>query len=160
MLLKLGFRRAGRHRFLTGLSSFCGIALITGIGPAAAAHGGYTAEQARAGQRVYARHCMRCHGGRMEGEAGPPLKGSPFASNLSYSKMTARQLFDFVKQHMPKNAPGSLSDRQYRQVFSYILAQNGYPKGPRPLTDKSVSGIDLLPYPGTANKSTQGQSSH
>jgi len=96
----------------------------------------------------------------MEGEAGPPLKGSPFASNLRYSKISAQQLFDFVKQHMPKNAPGSLSDRQYRQVFSYILSQNGYPKGPQPLTDKSVGGIGLLPYPGTGNKSTQGQSSH
>jgi hypothetical protein len=70
----------------------------------------------------------------LQGQAGPPLKGKPLASNLRYSKISAQQLFDFIKQHMPKNSPGSLTDQQYRRVFAYILSQNGYPKGDKPLT--------------------------
>jgi hypothetical protein len=70
----------------------------------------------------------------LQGQAGPPLKGKPLASNLRYSKISAQQLLDFIKQHMPKNSPGSLTDQQYRRVFAYILSQNGYPKGDKPLT--------------------------
>jgi len=149
------------------LSGYCAALLLAaGLAaqPAYAAHdtapGAYTESQASAGRRVYNQHCSQCHGSQLQGQAGPPLAGKPFASDLSYSKISAQQLFDFIKQHMPKNAPGSLTDRQYRRVFAYILAQNGYPKGAKPLTDKSVGSVDLLPYPGGAKNSAQNNSSH
>jgi mono/diheme cytochrome c family protein len=157
MSVRSPIARARRRHFLPAFA-FCGATLLA-AGPAAAAKGDYTAPQANAGRQVYSQHCAQCHGGKMEGEAGPPLKGKPFASDLSYSQMSAKQLFDFIKQHMPKNAPGSLSDKQYRRVFAYILAQNGYPNGSQPLTDQSVKGVDLLPYPGGGKQSTPGNSS-
>lgn len=132
--------------------------LIAGSGfavaqAAAPSSGDYTQQQARAGQPVFANRCASCHGSNMQGQSGPPLAGSNFASNLQFSKQTAKQLFDFAKQQMPADAPGSLSDKQYREVFAYILSKNGYPAGHKQLTDQSVSSIKLLPYPGKNGQS-------
>jgi mono/diheme cytochrome c family protein len=136
--------------------------LVCGIGTiqaSTAANGGYARDQAAAGKLVYTGHCSRCHGAQLQGQAGPPLAGSGFASNLQYSKISAQQLFDFIKRHMPNNAPGSLTNKQYQEVFAYILSENGYPAGSNPLTGKSVSRIDLLPYPGNGSSSSTGTQS-
>ena len=153
--------KKSRKRRLFELTCAAGL-LICGIGTiqaSAPANGGYTRDQAAAGKQVYAGHCSRCHGAKLQGQAGPPLAGPGFASNLQYSKISAQQLFDFLKRHMPKNAPGSLTNKQYQEVFAYILSENGYPAGSRPLTDKSVSQVDLLPYPGNGSSSTGTRSS-
>jgi alcohol dehydrogenase (cytochrome c) len=113
----------------------------TGAGGAlAAANGGYTESQAAAGKQVYSRQCAECHGSNLQGQAGPALAGPKFASNLRYSKMSAQQLFDFIKTRMPPNAPGSLSDEYYRQVVAYILSRNGHPAGSTPLTAAAGAG--------------------
>lgn len=118
------------------------------IGANAASSGDYTRNQARAGKQVYAHHCVQCHGANLQGKAGPPLAGSRFADSLRFSKMSGQQLYHFIKTHMPANAPGSLSDEQYRKVFAYLLAQNGYPAGSKPLSSDSLGTVALLPYPG------------
>ncbi len=125
------------------------------IGANAASSGDYTQSQAHAGKQVYAQHCVQCHGANLQGKAGPPLAGSQFADNLRFSKMSAQQLYHFMKTHMPANAPGSLSDQQYRKVFAYLLAQNGYPAGSSPLSSNSLGTVEMLPYPGgnTASRS-------
>ncbi|MEJ2433199.1 MAG: hypothetical protein P8Y53_08545, partial [Pseudolabrys sp.] len=87
-----------------------------------------------------------------QGKAGPPLKGKAFASSLRYSQMTGKQLYHFIKTQMPKSNPGGLAKKQYLRVFSYILSKNGYPKGSKPVTEKSVGSISLLPYPGSGGK--------
>ena len=152
--------RPAREKF-SGLCAALLLAAGLAVPPAYAANGAYTENQASAGHQVYNRYCSQCHGSQLQGQAGPPLKGKPLASSLCYSKISAQQLFDFIKQHMPKNSPGSLTDRQYRRVFAYILSQNGYPQGDKLLTDKSVGSVDLLPYPGGGGKnSAQSNASH
>ena len=47
--------------------------------------GDYTPSQADAGRLVFSQHCAQCHGANLEGQAGPPLAGPEFASNLAYS---------------------------------------------------------------------------
>ncbi|MGH6670671.1 MAG: c-type cytochrome [Xanthobacteraceae bacterium] len=69
----------------------------------------YTAAQATQGARVYDRFCATCHGSDLEGKAGPPLAGKSFQETLQYAKMTTSQLYAFISQSMPQNAPGSLS---------------------------------------------------
>lgn len=138
-------------------------AAITVNSANAAAGGDYTASQANAGRQIFQNHCTLCHGSDLQGKAGPALRGQAFASNMRYSNMTARELFDFIRHQMPKNAPGSLTDKQYLQVFSYILSRNGFPQGPKPLTDKSVRGVNLPAYLGKAGKAgsgTQSSSNH
>lgn len=135
----------------------CGVTLLgvaaSPIWVMAARDGDYTHEQANAGQQVYTAHCATCHGAKLQGGAGPVLAGAGFASNLSYSKMSARQLFDFIKSQMPADDPGSLSQQQYFDVLAYILSKNGYPAGQTALSQSTINQLQLLPYPsGKASK--------
>ena len=102
-----------------------------GAGRLAAATGDYTQDQASAGQQVFTQHCAKCHGGQLQGQAGPPLAGPKFAANLAYSKMSAQQMFTFIKTQMPADKPASLSTQQYLQSLAYILSKNGYPQDRR-----------------------------
>jgi S-disulfanyl-L-cysteine oxidoreductase SoxD len=116
----------------------CLISLTAGIGSAASAQAVgsyYTDAQADAGQTVFASQCAICHGDRLEGKVGPALAGEQFLSVSQYQELTAGFLYKTISRQMPKNAPGSLSKTQYLDVLAYILKVNGYPAGPRQLTD-------------------------
>lgn len=142
--------KAGAPR-LRAIASIYILALIltaAGIGQLAAATGDYTQTQAAAGQQVFTQHCAKCHGSELQGQAGPALAGHKFASNLAYSKMSAPQLFTFMKTQMPADAPASLSKQQYLQALAYILSKNGYPQGSKPLSEQRLAQVKLLPYPG------------
>ena len=106
------------------------------LGPSAQAVGSYyTDAQADAGQTVFASQCAICHGDKLEGKVGPALAGEQFLSVSQYQELTAGFLYKTISRQMPKNAPGSLSKTQYLDVLAYILKVNGYPAGPRQLTD-------------------------
>ena len=140
------------------IAGIYGLALIftaIGVGRLAAATGDYTQAQVSAGRQVFNQHCAQCHGGNLQGQAGPPLAGPKFESNLEYSKMSAQQMFAFIKTQMPADAPASLSKQQYLQAFAYILSKNGYPQGSAPLNEKTVRDIKLLPYPGKSGGSNK-----
>jgi mono/diheme cytochrome c family protein len=149
---------------LRTIAAIYGLALIftaIGIGRLAAATGDYTQQQVSAGRQVFNRHCAKCHGGKLQGQAGPPLNGPKFESNLKYSKMSAQQIFTFIKTQMPANAPGSLSKQQYLQALAYILSKNGYPQGSTPLSEETLRKVRMLPYPdrnGGSNKQASTQS--
>ena len=116
----------------------CLLSLTVGIGSAASAQAVgsyYTDAQADAGQTVFASQCAICHGDRLEGKVGPALAGEQFLSVSQYQELTAGFLYKTISRQMPKNAPGSLSKTQYLDVLAYILKVNGYPAGPRQLTD-------------------------
>ncbi len=137
------------------IASICASALIlaaAGAARSAAASGDYTKAQATAGRQVFGQHCAKCHGSNLHGQSGPPLAGPKFKSNLEYSKMSAKQLFAFIKTQMPYDAPGSLKKKQYLQALSYILSKNGYPQGSTPLSEKALGNVKLLPYPGKGGK--------
>lgn len=138
---------AWRTRAIVGAYAVASILVAIGAARSAAAPGDYTQQQAAAGHQVFSRHCAKCHGGNLQGGAGPPLAGPKFKSNLEYSKMSAQQLFAFIKTQMPNNAPGSLSKKQYLQDLAYILSKNDYPQGPKRLSEKTLPGVKLLPYP-------------
>ncbi len=91
----------------------------------------FTTAQAAAGGRVFAQNCAACHGGHLQGLVGPTLKGPGFASaSMGYS---VGAIFSFLAGQMPAGRPASLTPRQYADVMAFILAQNGYPAGPRRL---------------------------
>ena len=50
---------------------------------------------------------------------------------------------------MPPDDPGKLSEADYLGLVSYILQNNGYPAGSTPLDASALSGIQLMPKPGT-----------
>lgn len=148
--------RRWHTRSIAGIYLLALIFTAVGVGRLDAATGDYTQAQAAAGHQVFSRHCAKCHGSKLQGQSGPTLAGSKFESNLEYSKMSAQQVFDFIRKQMPYNAPGSLRKQQYLQALAYILSKNGYPQGSTPLSEKTLGHVKLLPYPGKKG----GQQSH
>jgi mono/diheme cytochrome c family protein len=108
----------------------------------------YTAAQAAAGATVYAGKCALCHGAQLEGGAGPPLSGPNMTTLGQKTHLSVGDLFGYITTNMPMNDPASLSHAQYVVVLAYILKQNGYPAGPRPLTyaGASSSGVRIASY--------------
>jgi mono/diheme cytochrome c family protein len=73
------------------------------------------------GESVLNSKCKDCHGIGGIGGFAPPLD-----NNLGYSFDNAKQIYDKIRTEMPRNNPGSLSALEYRQVFSYVLVNNGF----------------------------------
>jgi mono/diheme cytochrome c family protein len=80
----------------------------------------YTAEQAARGAQVYQATCVRCH---------PPgqLDGGAFA--IGWNEARAWTLFSTLRNTMPQDKPGSLTDEQYVDVIAYLLQRNRVPAG-------------------------------
>ena len=94
--------------------------------------GVYTAEQAAAGETVYAEKCSSCHGAALGGgEMAPGLAGQEFATN--WNDLSLGDLFERMRISMPQDDPGSLSRQQNVEVLAFMLARGGYPAGETPL---------------------------
>jgi mono/diheme cytochrome c family protein len=77
----------------------------------------------------YEQSCSACHGEHLDdGDfGGPPLRGSYFRSHWGTSNVGA--LFSIIKNLMPTDAPGSLTDSTYADILAYVLQYNGYKPG-------------------------------
>ena len=99
----------------------------------------FTAQQAAQGKKLYAMRCAACHGDHLQGGAAGALAGPAFArawsnaGNWGNSKLTVDDLDFIIRTTMPKDAPGKLSAEDYTEVLAFILQQNGYETGPKPL---------------------------
>jgi len=82
--------------------------------------GVYTAPQAARGEETYMAVCVSCH------PAGT-YKSAGFKANWKGRLLS--DLFDQVREKMPKNDPASLSQQEYVQVVAYLLKINGVPAG-------------------------------
>lgn len=151
--------RAGQHLALGTLTiiALAAAALSIGAAKAHAAAGDYTTAQAASGAQVYSEHCAACHGTSLGGQSGPALAGSDFAASLSYSKMSATQLYDFIAAQMPADDPHSLTQEQYADVLAYLLSKSGYPSGEQPLSQNTLNQDQLLPYPGSGPQAPSAQ---
>ncbi|HEY8475243.1 MAG TPA: cytochrome c [Chloroflexota bacterium] len=108
---------------------------------AAGASGGQRANAAQvaAGEQVFARVCSGCHGQMGEGRRGPRLIGEGALQHHG----DAGRLYNFVRQAMPFNAPGSLSDQEYLDVVAFLLERNGYNPNGTVVTAESAATLPL-----------------
>ena len=84
----------------------------------------YTPEQAARGGQVYAATCARCHPpGQLDGEA----------FTVAWNEARAVTLFTTLRNTMPQDKPGSLTDEQYVDVIAHMLQRNGVLAGATPL---------------------------
>ena len=90
--------------------------------------GVYTAAQAARGEETYMAVCVSCH------PAGT-YKAAGFKANWKGRPLS--DLFDQVREKMPKNDPGGLSTQEYVQLVAYLLRINDVPPGD---TDLSADG--------------------
>jgi S-disulfanyl-L-cysteine oxidoreductase SoxD len=80
----------------------------------------YSAAQAAEGRDVYDGRCKNCH-------TAISHTGAPFRAN--WDKKSLADLWDYMVEKMPKDAPGTLSEEEYTQVMAYVLRMNGMPAG-------------------------------
>ena len=132
--------------------------LVLASAPAAAAQesrksttvwdGVYTAAQAERGKEAYAAQCSSCHSADLSGQSAPPLKGDAFMEN--WREDSVNSLFNFIRTRMPARAPGSLSEKAYIEILSYILSVNTFPAGPNELAAEHLGDIQIVGKDGPA----------
>lgn len=94
--------------------------------------GVYTEMQAYRGEKVADTTCIGCHGPGLDGgDSGPKLVGEVFLAN--WSSQPVSELFAWIREAMPSDAPGTLSEEDAAAVIAYILKQNKMPAGKQPL---------------------------
>ena len=91
--------------------------------------GVFTSDQALRGKSGYDGVCARCHGMPLTGSQGngPALKGPAFLAH--WDKDTVGSLFTKIRDTMPLNDAGTLTDEVKLQILAYLLEQNGFPAG-------------------------------
>lgn len=90
----------------------------------------FTDQQARQGRGVYS-NCEGCHSADLAGLDAPPLTGDGFQR---WFDEAPSELFNYIRDFMPADQPGSLSPTDTAAVMSYILQANGF-----------TAGAELLP---------------
>jgi len=83
-------------------------------------HGVYTFEQANRGKDVYAGNCRSCH--------APETHSGPVFIAIWNGRSVA-DLYSFVRERMPKNDPGALTEQEYVDVVAYMMRMNKLPMG-------------------------------
>jgi cytochrome c5 len=102
--------------------------------------GVYTSAQAARGATVFDAHCVSCH---REGGTAPVLTGERFTK--TFADATLLSIFTTIQTTMPRNAPSSLTEREYVDVVAHLLKLNGYPNG---MTELAISGLVDVKIPG------------
>ena len=95
--------------------------------------GVYSEAQAYRGEKVADTTCIGCHGPKLDGgDSGPKLVGEAFMAN--WSSQSVGVMFDWIREAMPAEAPGTLSKTDTAAVIAYILKLNKLPAGKQDLS--------------------------
>jgi mono/diheme cytochrome c family protein len=108
--------------------------------------GVYSEAQAFRGEKVADTVCLGCHGARLAGgDSGPKLAGADFLGE--WNARSAGELFSYISEKMPENAPGTLKQDDVAAVLAYILQVNAMPSGGQdlPAERAALDGIAILP---------------
>jgi mono/diheme cytochrome c family protein len=101
--------------------------------------GVFSDTQAARGQGLYAAQCASCHGGKLEGAQGPPLVGDGFVAN--WQSQSLSELAGKIRNTMPADAPGGLTQPQTTDILAHILKAGGFPAGQAELADAALARI-------------------
>ena len=124
-------------RIVLGIVLSCAVAIPAATNasePKSIRDGVFTAEQARRGQVAYTGPCDRCHGYKLDGASddpdmlpAPPVAGAKFLRRWNGRSLAA--LYVYLRESMPANNPGYLSDAEVVDIAAYMLAASGMPAG-------------------------------
>ena len=90
--------------------------------------GVYSAAQATRGEETYMAICVACH---------PRGTYSTVAFKTAWNGRPLSELFDLVREKMPKSDPASLTPTEYAQAVAYLLKINDVPAGEQELPPDS-----------------------
>jgi len=75
------------------------------------------------GRTIFDSVCARCHGDRGQGTSvAPPLWGAA-SFNIGAGMARVRTAASFIRDNMPFDRPGSLTDQQAFDVAAFVVAQ-------------------------------------
>jgi S-disulfanyl-L-cysteine oxidoreductase SoxD len=100
----------------------------------------YTDGQAKAGEKLYAQHCLTCHDKKYFRPVLKVWDGQPLG--ILYTIMSAS---------MPESNPGALPRKEYVEILAYILSLNRYPSGDSELGYEDGMLDDITIASRTAN---------
>lgn len=100
--------------------------------------GVYTVVQNKRGEEIHASVCVMCHGYQLNGAGQPEMPPSPAIARASFLRKwtgaNVAALFIYVRQTMPPDAPGTLTDQQAVDAIAHMFAVSGMPAGSSELT--------------------------
>ena len=103
--------------------------------PLALQDGVYTEEQAGRGEALYDAQCASCHGPiRAIAPEVAALLGDHTFRN-TWRGRPLGELFAFIRETMPQDAPETLTPPQTADIVAYILSGNRLAAGETPLPD-------------------------
>ena len=105
------------------------------------ADGVYSQQQVERVRPLYKQRCAACHGDQLQGAGvGSPLTGPDFLAIWSGRPLS--DLVDKIRNTMPFDAPGSLSQQQAIDLTAHILQTGRFPAGAE-LTESALAGVRL-----------------
>lgn len=123
-------------------------ALLAGLGKstdqqASIWSGVYTQEQRKRGETLYSGACAQCHGSRLNGAAAPDQPPSPAIARAAFLRKwdgkSVAELFTYVREMMPTDAPNTLTEQQAVDVIAHMFAVSEIPAGDKELpTDPKI----------------------
>ena len=111
--------------------------------------GVYTDAQSKRGQTLYSGACSQCHGPKLNGAAQSDQPPSPAIARAGFLRKwdgkTVAELFKYVKEMMPTDNPGTLSDQQAIDSIAYMFAVSEIPAGDKelPPDPKVLEGVAI-----------------
>lgn len=109
--------------------------------------GVYTQAQGKRGEELYSGACAQCHGLRLNGAAQPDQPPSPAIARAAFLRKwdgkSVAELFTYVKEMMPTDRPGTLTDQQSIDAIAHMFAVSEVPAGDKelPPDPKVLEGI-------------------
>jgi cytochrome c553 len=146
--------RAAAACAVLALSFGAAMAVVAAQTPAPAANvpaiwrGVYTDAQAMRGRDAYAANgCGSCHTNDLTGNArtGPALRGAAFMAK--WDAQSLQRVYRVIREQMPRNNPGTLTDQAAVDLLAFILQSNGMPAGGSELT-AAPAALDALTVVG------------
>ena len=130
-------------------------ALALAAGPTHAAAEGktiwsgvYSQAQAQRGAELHSSVCAKCHGNRLNGAGWPDQPPSPAIAREGFLKRWEGKplsaLADYVRERMPADDPGGLTDQEISDAIAQMLAVSSVPPGSEDLNVSEKSSAETV----------------
>ncbi|MYN67755.1 MAG: cytochrome c [Acidobacteria bacterium] len=107
--------------------------------------GVYTVEQADRGEVLYDDRCAVCHGAIRQFVPGmAALLGDHTFRNF-WRGRSLGEMFGYIQETMPQDAPGTLSPAQTAEIMAHILRGNRLPPGETALPEDEEA-LNAIPF--------------
>jgi cytochrome c5 len=106
----------------------------------------YTKAQADGAKKQFDKICADCHPFTVAAKKKPkdlPLGDEPFFEQWTGRPLT--ELVTLIALTMPNDGSAVVTEEEAVDLVAYILQQNGYPAGSKPLTKETASAVLARP---------------